>query len=97
MNNLLIDAGTLFSVILYILGSILLVILIILTIKAIKTLKKIDTLVDDIQLKSNKVDGVFDIVDTTTDFVNSISDKIIGGVVGVITKIFEKKGEDKNE
>lgn len=99
MNNMTVDVGTLFTVILCVLGSILLIVLIVLSIKAIKTIGKIDHLVDDIQMKSNKVNGVFDLVDTTTDFVNGFADKIVGGVVGVITNLFEKKnkGEDNNE
>ena len=96
MNNTMIDAGALFTVILCVLGSILLLVLIVLWLKVIKTLGKINNLVDDVQEKSNKVNGVFDFVDSTTDFVNGFADKIIGGVVGVITSLLDLK-KNKNE
>lgn len=99
MNNMLIDANALFTVILYMLGCILLIVLIILAVKALKTIGKIDHLVDDVQEKSNKMNGVFDFVDSTADLVNGFTDKIVSGVTGLITKLFEKKdkGEDNNE
>lgn len=99
MNSLLIDVGSLFTVILYILGIILLIVLIILAIKAIKTIGKINSLVDDVQKKSSKIDGVFTLIDSTTDYLNGFADKIIGGIVSVITNLFEKKrnGEDIDE
>ena len=99
MNNMLIDANALFTVILYILGYILLIVLIVLAIKAVKTIGKINTLVDDVQEKSNKINGVFDFVDSATDLVNGFTDKIVSGVAGFITNLFEKKhkGEDNNE
>ena len=98
MNEMIIDAGTLFTVILYLLGCILLIVLIVLGIKAIKTMGKVNNLIDDAQTKSNKINGLFDFVDSTTDFLNGFTDKIIGGVVGIINNLFDrkKKGDDKN-
>ena len=99
MNNMLIDVNALFTVILYILGCILLIVLIILAIKTLKTIGKINHLVDDVQEKSNKMTGIFDFVDSTADFVNGFTDKIVNGIAGFITKLFEKKdkGEDDHE
>ena len=99
MNNIVIDVSTLFSVILYILGCILLIVLIVLAIKAIKTIGKINSLIDDVQDKSKKIDGIFDFVDSTTDILNGLTDKVINGVVGVVTGLFEKKRkrEDSDE
>ena len=55
------------QVILYILGSILLIVLIILGIKLIITMNKIENVVDDINVKVNKLNGIFTIIDLTTD------------------------------
>ena len=55
----------LFNVIFYIVLIILVIVLIILGIRAIKTLEKVDKIVDDINYKSSKLDGVFNIIDTT--------------------------------
>ena len=99
MNSMLIDVNALFTVILYILGCILLIVLIILAIKALKTISKINTLVDDVQEKSNKIDGIFDFVNSATDLVNGFTDKVISGVAGFVTNLFDKKnkGDDNNE
>lgn len=91
---MLIDINALFSVILYILGCILLIILIVLSIKTIKTIKKVNNLIDDVQDKSNKVNGIFNFVDSTTDFMNGFVDKIVGGISSLLTKIFDKKKEE---
>ena len=85
-------------VIIYILLIILIVILIIFTIKAFDTLKKIDTTIDDVNSKMNKLNGVFSIVDRSADAINTVTDKMISVISGGITKIFKrrkKKEEDE--
>lgn len=83
--------NTIFPVILYCLGSILLIVLIILCIKTIFTLKKVDHVVDDVSGKVGKLDGVFNIIDKSTDTVSLISDKVIDSISNLIGKIFSKK------
>lgn len=93
MNNI-------FPIILYSLGSILLVVLIILVIKMMKTLKKIDTAIDDYNEKSKKLNGVFDLIDTATDTISSIGDRLVTSAINGITKLFtkkKKKEESENE
>lgn len=82
-----------FPVILYTLGSILLIALIVLTIKVIKTLNKVDNVVDDINTKSKKLNGVFDIVDNTADALSLMSDKLVGFIVNGITGLFARKNK----
>lgn len=79
------------QVILYILGSILLIVLIILGIKLIITMNKIENVVDDINVKVNKLNGIFTIIDLTTDKLALFSDKIIDAISTVVRKIFSKK------
>ena len=62
-------------VVLYILGSILLVVLIILGIKLIITMNKIEVVVDDINKKVKTLDGFFSMVDFTTDKLAMLSEK----------------------
>lgn len=81
----------LLSVILYVLGSILLVVLIILGIKLIKTVNKVNDVVDDIDTKQKKLNGVFDIIDTATDTLSIMSDKVVGTIVNVLSGIFSRK------
>ena len=84
-------------VILYILGSILLVILIILGIKLINTMNKIEVVVDDINKKVKTLDGVFSVVDMTTDRLALLSDKMVDGIAFIIKKIFRKRKRDEED
>ena len=82
-----------FSTMLYMLGSILLIVLIILGIKLIITMNKIETVVDDINVKVDKLNGLFNIIDYTTDKLALVSDKMVDGVSYILKKIFFKKNK----
>lgn len=86
-----------FSTMLYMLGSILLIVLIILGIKLIITMNKIETVVDDINVKVDKLNGLFNIIDYTTDKLALVSDKMVDGVSYILKKIFFKKNKKKEE
>ena len=82
----------------YILGSILLVVLIILGIKLIVTMNKIENVVDDINSKVKSLNGLFSMIDYTTDKLALISDRFVGTLSSLIRKIFvRKEGKDKDE
>jgi len=83
-------------IILYILGSILLVVLIVLGIKLIVTMNKIENVVDDITMKVESLNGFFSIIDMTTDKLALISDKVVEGVTSIIRKIFNRKKEEED-
>lgn len=85
------------TVLLYALGSILLVVLIILGIKMINTMNKIDVVVDDINKKVKSLDGFFSIIDFTTDKLAMLSDKLVDSVSSIIKKIFKRKDDSNNE
>ncbi len=90
-----------FQYMLYVLGSISLVVLIILFVKAIITLKKVDKLVDDLTEKSKKVDGAFNAIDKVTDAVSKVNDKFIAmlfnGIVGISKKVKKNKEKEDDE
>lgn len=93
-----IDINTLFGILLYISIIILVIIFIILGIKLIRTLKKVDNVIDDVNNKMEKVDGVFNIIDKTADYASLISDKVINGISGLIGALFKKRrGNDSDE
>ena len=76
----------------------LVVALIVLVVKVINTLKKVDTILDDVNKKMAKVDGMFNVIEHVSDYASNISDKIFGGITNVINTIFRrKKGRDENE
>ena len=93
----MISLADVLSIFFYILLIILVIALIILVINAIKTLDKIDRLVDDVTQKSNKLNGLFNIIDNTTDAVVGFSDTIVNFLSTSIGKIFNRKKESEND
>ena len=83
---------------LYVLGSILLVVLIVLGVKLIITMNKIENIVDDINGKVKSLNGIFSVIDMTTDKLAMLSDRIVDMVTAFIKKVFRRKEDEiKNE
>lgn len=87
----------LLPIILYVLLSILVVVLIIFVIRLIKTLGKVDKVVDDVNIKITKLNGVFNIIDTTTDTLAVLSDKLASFAVNKLGSLFTRKSKKKEE
>ena len=83
------------QIVLYVLGSILLLVLIILGIKLIITMDKIQKLVDNINTKVDSLNGLFSVIDFTTNKLTMVSDKIADAVTSLIKKIFNRKKEEE--
>ena len=84
-------------IIIYILLIILLIIGIILGIKSIITINKVEKVVDDVNEKVESLNGLFQIVDFTTDKLVSITDKVVDGISALASKLFFKKKKNKEE
>lgn len=85
-------------IILYVLGSILLIVLIVLGIKLIIMMDKLNVTVDNINTKINSFNGLFHVIDFTTDKLAMVSDKVVSSITDFIKKIFNKsKEEEENE
>ena len=84
-------------VILYVSLTILVIVLIVFVIRLIRTLGKVDKVVDDVNRKVSKLDGVFNIIYTTTDTLALFSDKITDFAVAKIGNLFTKKKKQKEE
>ena len=84
-------------IILYILGSILLGILIVLGIKLINVMNKMEKVVDDINTKVSSLNGVFSIIEATTDNLALLSDRMVDGISLIIRKLFAKKNKKSKE
>lgn len=93
----MIDIDVLFSIIIWLLCSILLITLIILIIKLIKTIGKVDKVIDDVSEKSSKLDGVFNLVDSTTDALSTVGDKMINFIITFISNLVTKKRKEENK
>ena len=87
----------LFPVILYGLLCILVVVLVILVINAIKVLKNVNILVEDIEGKSRKLDGIFNAIDTVSNSFTSFGDKIAGMLTKYLKKVTRKRKEEKKD
>ena len=93
----MIDINSFFMILIYILGSILLVVLIVLGIKLINTVTKVDKLLDETHSKIKSLDRMFSVVDVITDSMAIISDKIVDAICYWIKKIFIKeKGKEED-
>ncbi|MDE5539810.1 MAG: hypothetical protein K2J20_04930 [Bacilli bacterium] len=90
-------------IVIYILLIIILVVGIILGVKSIKTLSKVEKVVDDVNEKVESLNGLFQIIDFTTDKIVMLSDKVVDGVSAIASKLFFRKKTkklregDKNE
>lgn len=82
-------------IILYVLGIVLVGILIIIGVKLIYTIDKTNEILDDVEKKSKSLNGVFEMVDNVTDSLSIISDTVVEGIVGLISKIFKKRKREK--
>ena len=90
-------AADVLQVFLYLLGSILLVVLIVLGVKLIITMNKIEKVVDDINVKVNSLNGLFSVIDFTTDKISLLSDKMIDGVTSLFRRLFRKRKDEEDE
>lgn len=93
----MVNISEFFQMMFYILLMVLVIVLIIFVINANKTLNKFDKLVDDITVKSTKLNGVFSIIDGATDAVVGFSDSIVGFFTNGLNKILNRKKEEENE
>ena len=78
-------------IIIYVLLIIILLIGIVLAIKFLITLDKVEKVVDNVNDKVRALDGLFHIIDTTTDRVVLITDKVIEGITSIIANLFITK------
>lgn len=86
---------TVFPVILYILGSTLLVVLIILVLKLIYTVDKTNEILDDVQMKVKTLDGLFNAIDVASSTITNISDTILDKFFGLLGKITGRSKKNK--
>ena len=86
-------------VVLYCVLIIFVIALIVLVIKLIKTLGKVDKVLDDVNNKMVKVDGLFNMIDRVTDYASNVGDKIVSTITNAIHFVVRKrkKGNGKDE
>lgn len=85
----------------YILLIILLVVGIILGVRLISAMDKVDEVLNNVQKKVNSLNGLFSVIDFTTDRISAFSDRVVDTISGFISKIGSrrktKRERDENE
>ena len=95
---MVIDFNEFLNVLMHISLIVLIIVFIVVGVNLIKTLGKVNNVIDDINGKINKVNGVFDIIDKTTDYASNISDKVLSALSGLLNVFTRrKKGNDDYE
>lgn len=84
-------------IIIYLLLIVILVIGIILGIQSISAMKKVNKVVDDVNDKVESLNGLFSIIDYTTDKISTFSDMLVDGLSGIIAKLFHRKKKKEDE
>lgn len=87
----------LFPIILYVLLIILVVVLIVLVVRALGTLKKVDQVVDDVNDKVGKLNGLFAAIDGATDTLTIMSNRVVSLIATGIEKLFTKKSKKRED
>ena len=87
----------LFPIILYFLGAVLLVVVIILITKLITTVDKVNILLDDIEDKSQSLNGLFDAIGKVGDTLSAANNRVTGFIAGIASKLFKQKKKRKKD
>lgn len=87
----------LFPVILYFLLIILVIVLIVFVVRMIGTLRRVDEVVDDVNEKVKKLNGLFNVVDTAADTLSIMSNRVVAVLTSSIDKLFTKKKKKKED
>ena len=89
------ELNTFLPILLYILGITLMIVLIILGIKIIQMMDKMERIMDNIEDKINSLNGVFAVINKTTDSIDLISSKVVGVVTNTIGRLFRRKKKEE--
>jgi hypothetical protein len=84
-----------FPIVLCFLGAVLLIVLIILITRLITTVDKVNILLDDLEDKSQSLNGLFDAVGRLGDTISVANNRITGFFAGVASKLFKEKKKKK--
>ena len=84
-------------IIIYILLIGLIIISIIIGIKLIMALNKIDKIIDDVDEKVSSLDGLFNVINSTTSKITSVYQNAYGFVSKLTNKLFIRKKRRKDD
>ena len=76
---------------------VLLIVGIVLGVRLINTLNRINEVVDNVEAKINSLNGLFNVINFTTDKITAIGDKVVDGVTSLIRRFSRKKYSNEME
>ena len=79
------------QILLYLLGAGLLTVVIIAVVKLFGTINRVNTLLDDLQSKSETLDGLFDTIENVSNTANTINDRIVKRISKFVGKVQTKR------
>ena len=88
--------GSILPIIIYILLIGLIVLGIIIGIKIIITMNKVEKVVDNVEQKVNSLNGLFNVIEVTSDKISGVYTKLFDIVRGCFEKVF-LKGKEREE
>lgn len=86
-----------FPSIIYILVTILLVVLIMFVIKSMRSVDKLNGVIDDLRDKSDKLNGIFTLIDTSTNLLSGLTNKLSNVLSSKIFSMFDKNKKKEEE
>lgn len=87
----------LFPIILYFLGAVLLVVIIMLVIKLLSTVDKINILLDDVEEKSQSLNGLFDALESVGNTISKANSGIAGFITNMTKKVYKMRKKMKRK
>ena len=86
-----------FPLILYFLGAVLLIVVIIMVTKLVKTVDKVNILLDDVEGKSQQLNGLFKAIEGLGNTLENANNRVTGFISGVIKKAFKRRKNKKSK
>lgn len=82
-------------IIIYIALIVFIVVAIILGIKLIIVITKAERVVDNVEKKVNALNGLFNIIEATSNKINGVYEKLFSILSSAVTKVLKKKDEEE--
>lgn len=76
-------------IVLYFLGAFLLIVIIMLVIKLLSTVDKINIILDDVEEKSQSLNGLFEALESVGNTINKANSGIANFVAGMVKKAYK--------